>query len=151
MYLWPVAILVLLVDQLSKWWVVSTLVPGESLSLPGGFMFLTQVHNQGAAFGILQGKSEVFVVCAVLVVAGLILYSSFYRISCHAQLLTGLLVGGALGNFIDRIRLGYVIDFLDLRWWPVFNVADVAIVCGGILLALYFFREERDKADHASL
>jgi signal peptidase II len=143
MYYWLVLALVLVLDQGSKWWISSTFAPGESQALIDGMLWLTYVHNQGAAFSIMQGKLLFFILASALVVAGISIWAAIYRPGPWLALITGLLAGGAAGNLLDRIRLSYVIDFLDLHWWPIFNVADMAIVCGGFLLAWHVYRMER--------
>jgi len=105
-----------------------------------------RVHNTGAAFGLFPGFQVVFMAVAVVVIFGIIIY---YRRLEHApiilRLALGLQLGGAIGNLIDRIHPGYVIDFVDLGWWPVFNVADSCIVVGTVLLGWYLlFIESAD-------
>lgn len=134
-FLW--SSLLLCTDQLSKWWVVNRFELGESLPLISNILHLTYVRNFGAAFGILQGQRWLFIVLSVFVVGWIIVT---YRKQPPEQTIAywgGLLVAaGAVGNLIDRIRLGYVIDFIDLRVWPVFNIADSAITVGVCLLIL---------------
>lgn len=145
-----VAALVILADQISKAYVAAQLAPGESWmpwdALKPVFRF-THVQNTGAAFGIFPEGGTVFLIIA-LVVSGIIVY--YHRqLPRHAWLLRlglGLQLGGALGNVIDRVRLGYVVDFLHVEYWPVFNVADSCIVLGVALLALEILREERRLA-----
>ncbi|TME44227.1 MAG: signal peptidase II [Chloroflexi bacterium] len=105
------------------------------------YLRLTYVQNRGAAFGLLQDQTAFFVFVGVLVI-GVIAASYRYlpRSGFRLHLALGLQLGGAIGNLIDRIRQGYVVDFVDFgyhsNWWPVFNVADSAIVIGVALLAL---------------
>ncbi len=142
-----VATLAILADQASKAYVVRHLGLYESWApvsaLERVFRF-THVHNTGAAFGLFPQGGVVFLVIAVIVSA-IILY--YYRqVSSHGWLIRlalGLQLGGALGNVIDRVRLGYVVDFLDVWRWPVFNVADSCVVIGVGLLVLLMLREER--------
>ncbi|MEB2289096.1 MAG: signal peptidase II [Anaerolineae bacterium] len=142
-----VATLAILADQASKAYVVRHLGLYESWApvsaLERVFRF-THVHNTGAAFGLFPQGGVVFLVIAVIVSA-IILY--YYRqVSSNGWLIRlalGLQLGGALGNVIDRVRLGYVVDFLDVWRWPVFNVADSCVVIGVGLLVLLMLREER--------
>lgn len=127
--------LVLLTDQLAKLLIVRLMTLGQSIPVIRDVFHLTYVHNPGGAFGILAYRTWFFVVAA-LVVTGLIL--GFLR---HIQpgntwlsVALALQMGGTLGNLLDRIRQGYVIDFLDFRFWPVFNLADTSIVVGVFLL-----------------
>ncbi len=144
------ALATLALDQFTKWLVVTSLELGESVyplpALPRLFS-LTYVTNTGAAFGLLKEAGMVFVFVAILVITIIVLYVR--RVPADQQLVRvalGLQLGGALGNLIDRLRLGYVVDFIDLKFWPVFNVADSAIVIGVALLAIAFWRQERAAA-----
>ncbi|MDD2620020.1 MAG: signal peptidase II [Syntrophomonadaceae bacterium] len=145
---WICVLVVFILDRGSKWWVSNHFSLIESQELLDGLLYLTYVENHGAAFGIMPGQSWFFLICGLLVVAGLSFYNARYKIPNIIRISIGVLAGGALGNLFDRYFYGYVIDFLDLRWWPVFNVADMAIVCGGILLLVYLFREERNEASY---
>lgn len=133
---------VIALDQWTKKLAVTQLYESGVRSVPviGEYIRFTYVENRGAAFGLLQEQTSFFVLVGVTVV-GVILYS-FRQMSQPNWLLTlclGLQLGGAIGNLIDRVRYGYVVDFVDLSVWPVFNIADSAIVCGviglGYLLA----------------
>lgn len=145
MRFWLTMLLVLIADQLSKLWVVHNFEPGESRIVLDQVLYLTYVQNQGAAFGILPGRSWLFLVGALLVVVVFVILNSRRRQSKSVQVITGLITAGALGNVIDRVRLQYVIDFFDLGWWPVFNIADIAIVSGAILLIIILFRDEKGE------
>lgn len=124
-----------ILDQWSKWLVMSKMAQGDSIPLIDGLFYLTYVRNPGAAFGMLPYKTVFFVVVTIAVLIGIIIF--FRRIPEDRVLLKmglALEVGGAAGNLLDRLRFGHVIDFFDFRVWPVFNVADIGIVIGvGIL------------------
>ncbi|HET7088313.1 MAG TPA: signal peptidase II [Anaerolineae bacterium] len=145
-----VALATLALDQFTKWLVVTSLALGESIyPLPAlsRLFSLTYVTNTGAAFGLLKEAGMVFVFVAIVVITIIVLYMR--RVPADQQLVRvalGLQLGGALGNLIDRLRLGHVVDFIDLKFWPVFNVADSAIVIGVALLAIAFWRQERAAA-----
>ncbi len=145
MYYWIILALVVLLDQSSKWWIMSTLMMGESRPLIDGVLWLTHVHNQGAAFSLLQGQIAFFVILSIIVIIGLSIWVARSRPPARLAMMLGLLGGGATGNLIDRLRFSHVIDFLDLHWWPIFNFADMAIVGGGILLLGYVFMLERSE------
>jgi signal peptidase II len=140
-----VAFLVVLLDQLSKRLAEDRLERTGVRSVPmpvaGDFFRFTYVENRGAAFGLLQDQTAFFVLVGLIVI-GVIAASYRYlpRSGFMLQLALGLQLGGAIGNLIDRVRQGYVVDFVDFgyhaNWWPVFNVADSAIVVGVALLAL---------------
>ncbi len=139
------AALVVVLDQLTKRVAEDRLERTGVRSVPwpvaGDFFRFTYVENRGAAFGLLQDQTAFFVLVGVVVI-GVIAASYRYlpRSGFRLHLALGLQLGGAIGNLIDRIRQGYVVDFVDFgyhsNWWPVFNVADSAIVIGVALLAL---------------
>jgi len=134
------AALVVVLDQFTKELASARLLLGEPLPLMGDLVRLTLVHNTGAAFGLFPGSRIPFIVISILAV-GVVLYlflRETYR-SVLSRVLLGCILGGAIGNLMDRVRLGWVVDFIDvgvgtLRW-PVFNVADSAVTLGVILLA----------------
>lgn len=145
-----VTTLLLALDQFTKWLVVSSLALYEAwMPIPAlaRIFVIRYVTNTGVAFGLFQNGSVVFVVVS-FIVSAIILYYYFklpdgkwpVRLSLSLQL------AGAVGNLIDRLRLGYVVDFLDFHFWPVFNVADTCIVCGVILLAIILWYEDRHAA-----
>lgn len=134
------AALVLLVDQFTKYLVIELLPYGWSFPSEGFFRF-THVHNTGSAFGIFQGLNTPLVFVSFIGVIILVLiYRSQPHPSIWLRLSLGLQLGGAFGNLIDRLRLGYVTDFIDVSIWPVFNLADASIVIGLLLLAWIFLR-----------
>lgn len=140
-YLYIIVIIALL-DQLVKWVVQTRMVPYQSIDLLwNGFVSLTYARNPGAAFSILQSYPILLTIIAavvfLLVWLNRRLLLDYPRIF---QVGVAVALGGALGNFIDRIRLGYVVDFLAVYIWPVFNVADTAIVCGVGLIILGLMR-----------
>ena len=151
------ALAVFILDQLTKWWVASTMQVAGRISIIDGFAQLRYTHNTGAAFGLFRDASSLLSVLSPLVIAGIVL--AFVRISNPAPLSTfaaGLIVGGALGNLLDRLRLGYVVDFIEvygphldiggtIYTFPVFNVGDSAITIGVILIlaGLLFAKEEQ--------
>jgi len=134
------ALLVVAADQLSKLWIRSNLDVGQLL-FEMGFFRLTHVHNTGAAFGLFQDHSFPLIIVALVGIVILLLYALFiYRRSPFldnmlGKTALGLVLGGTVGNLIDRLRFGYVTDFIDVGIWPAFNIADSAIVVGVIILA----------------
>ena len=151
------ALLVVVADQLSKLWIRSNLGIGESL-FEVGFFRVTHVHNTGAAFGLFQGQTFILTIVASVGVAALLLYALFFHRKCPfvgnrlGILALGLVLGGTVGNLIDRICIGHVTDFINFNIWPAFNIADSAIVVGSIMLAyslisLAIVRERSDGQD----
>lgn len=123
-------------DQASKAVIRSSLSPTQSVPVIPAVLHLTYVQNTGAAFGLFRGYSSVFVLVSVMIAAWILMELMRRR---HRpwliQLGLSLILGGAIGNLVDRVRLGYVVDFIDVRVWPVFNLADSAITVGvGLLL-----------------
>ncbi len=148
--LFGVAALTIALDQATKAYVAAHLALHESwmpLRVVEPYFRFTHVHNTGAAFGVFPQGGSIFLVIAVVVSLVIVYY---YRQMPDGSLLVrlalGLQMGGALGNVIDRVRLGYVVDFLNVRFWPVFNVADSAIVLGVVLLVLEMLRDEYQLA-----
>ena len=139
------AALVIVADQLSKLWIRSNLPVGQSL-FEAGFFQITHIHNTGAAFGLFRGHSFVLTVVASVSVAVLLFYVLFIcrrfpRLDSKLSRVTlSLILGGSIGNLIDRIRFGYVIDFIDIGFWPAFNLADSAVTVGAIVFAYSLLR-----------
>ena len=131
MLVFVLAGIVALADQLSKAWVARFIPLGQSKVIWPGFFALTHVRNPGAAFGILGFQTWFFILLGMLALAAAIQF----RRAIEAQPLLvrlglGFALGGTIGNMVDRFRFGKVSDFLDFYYWPVFNLADIAIVCG---------------------
>jgi len=147
MLLGAVVLLTIILDQLSKAYVVAHLDLYESwmpLDWVEPYFRFTHIRNTGAAFGIFPEGNMIFSIIAVIVSMMIVYY--YRQLPSEAWLVRmalGLQLGGALGNLVDRIRQGYVVDFLHLEHWPVSNVADISIVMGVVLLTYEVFREER--------
>jgi len=147
------AAFVVLLDQATKWMASTRLELGEPVTVLGDFVRLTLVHNTGAAFGLFPGSRGPFIVISVLAI-GVVLYlflRETYR-NVQNRVLLGCILGGAIGNLIDRVRLGWVVDFIDMgigqTRWPVFNVADSAVTLGVVFLAWNLARAGRDAAPY---
>jgi len=139
-----VAALVILADQVTKTLALETL-SDRPVNLFGGFVTLRITINSGGAFGVLQGVPGFFLLATIGIVAGILLWAR--NVEHRGWLIAlGLVLGGGVGNVIDRLVRdhGGVVDFVDLHWWPVFNVADACIVTGVGLLLLLGTRGERE-------
>jgi len=136
-----VAGLVLVADLVTKWLAVRELADRTPVELLGGLLTLHLVRNAGAAFGVAQGLTVAFTLVAAAVVVVILRLSRRLR-SRPWSVALGLVLGGAVGNLVDRVfrapgpGRGHVVDFLELPHWPVFNLADSAIVCAGVLMVL---------------
>lgn len=140
--LFIIAVLVVVIDQSSKYLVSSLMELGESITIINNFLYITYIHNPGAAFGMLPYHTFFFVI-VTLIVMGVIIYYYRFLPNGFALLRFGLALqlGGALGNLIDRVSNVYVVDFIDISFFPpVFNLADTAIVIGIILFLVAFWR-----------
>ena len=133
-FIWGLVFLVVAIDQLSKMLVSNNLSLGQSQQIIKGIFYLTLVHNTGAAFSIFKDQALVFIVISVLAILSIVIYLKKSKRIFIQDIALSLILGGALGNLVDRLRFGYVVDFLDFRVWPVFNVADSAITIGAFLL-----------------
>jgi len=140
-----IAALVVLTDQISKYVVTRTMTPYQEWApIPAiqRLFAITYVTNTGAAFGIFPQASTVFAVVAVVVVIALFFYNRQLESGQWLlRLSLGLQLGGAVGNLIDRLTRGFVVDFIHFKLWPVWNVADASIVVGVALMAFFLLRE----------
>lgn len=133
---------VLSADQLTKRWAIAALGPeprARELPLIGDWLTLIYARNTGVAFGLFQNLPQLFTVTSILITAGAI-YAYVAHLpnrSPWVQVAMGLVLGGALGNIVDRLRLGYVVDFISVGWWPLFNLADSGVTVGVTMLAAY--------------
>lgn len=138
------ALLTVLLDQAAKWAAIHYLSSVDSLAVLPGVFHLTLVHNTGIAFGLLQHMPvllTIFITFSIVLITIWLVQSR--RSSALARFSIALILGGALGNWIDRMRYGAVIDFFDFRIWPVFNIADSAITVGMAGYCWLLFTEKR--------
>lgn len=136
--IWIVVLMVIIADQVSKILCQKYLVSLGTVPVIKGIFHLTYVQNTGAAFGMFQGRNWFFIPAIILVSALLVYFIRHLKSDKgYMKISVALILGGAIGNLIDRITLGYVIDFLDFRIWPVFNIADSCVVVGAMLLGYF--------------
>lgn len=139
--------LVFAVDQLTKWAIARQIAPHESYPVLRPILSITHVQNPGAAFGLFAHQTPLFVGITLIILALAIIYRKrIAREPLPVRVGLALGLGGAMGNFADRVRTGYVVDFLELPFWPVFNIADVAIVVGVGLLIWNTLSADRRRA-----
>ncbi|HLX35014.1 MAG TPA: signal peptidase II [Candidatus Limnocylindrales bacterium] len=133
-----IAMAVIVADQLTKAWLTSSLAPGQSASVVDDLLRLVYSENAGGLFGLLQGQAAAFAALSIGVMALIVLWHARSGRSRYITVTLGLLLGGAIGNLLDRVRYGYVVDFVDagigtVRWYT-FNVADASISLALLLL-----------------
>ena len=131
-----VAVLVFIADRVTKDLVTATVPYGTEFAAIDHLVWITNIHNSGAAFGLAPAFAIVFLLASFGVACGLVVYVFTHRDSVPADLVLGLVLGGTVGNLFDRVIFGTVTDFVALHFWPVFNVADSAVSTGVVLLLL---------------
>ena len=138
-----IIVLMLGLDQVSKWLVRDAMDLGQSIPIISSLMSLTYIENRGAAFGIMAGGRVLFIALTFLLLAFLLWYRHQNKHqSFLLEISTGLIIAGALGNLIDRIVKSSVTDFIDFHFFPIFNVADIVVTCGVFLMAVFIFKDE---------
>lgn len=144
-----IIIVAVLLDQIVKYMIRTNMDLYESIPIIGGVFHITYIQNTGAAFSMFSGHTGILALVTVIITIGILVYLFKLRKDGHWALMLSLslIVAGGLGNIVDRVSLKYVVDFLDLRIWPIFNLADVYVCCGcGLLVVYVFFVEPRLNA-----
>jgi signal peptidase II len=138
--------IILSLDQLAKFLITKNLSLNQSVPAIKDIFYLTLIHNRGAAFGILKNQAPLFIFTSIIAV--ILIYRDLKnnKRKKSYSIALSLILAGALGNLVDRLFFGYVIDFLDFRIWPVFNVADSAITIGAILLGWSILKTEKTQS-----
>lgn len=155
MFFYGALFLILILDQATKYIVVQKIALHNSFDLISGFLSLSLVNNNRGAFGLLSLDKSVFIIVSVLLIITIIWY--YHHIITHKAasifwgLSIGMVTGGALGNLVDRIRYGYVIDFIDIHigtafQWPVFNIADIGITIGLSMIVLKILKQDNKQS-----
>ena len=144
MYL--ITLILLFVDQFSKYIIRQKMSVAESIPVIKSIFHITYVENTGIAFGLFPQGRSLFIVISLIIILGIIFFERRKVIkSLKERVCLGLILGGALGNLVDRLRFGFVIDFLDFRIWPVFNLADSGVCIGGILMVFFLLKKRTRK------
>jgi signal peptidase II len=148
-----IALLVLVVDQASKAWARSGLTPGHEITVIPGWLWVRLASNTGAALGLGSGNNELFAALALIIVVAIAVLAMRGNVGGVLGIAAlGAVAGGALGNLVDRVRLGYVTDFIEVHWWPTdFNLADAAIRLGVVLFLLALLRDWTRRPRRSSL
>ena len=149
-----IAAVLVAIDQISKFLTVKFLRPIESIEVIKGIFSLTYVENRGAAFGILQNARWIFIIATIIAIICMVVYKIKYKpTEKTVNIALCLVLSGAVGNMIDRIMHGFVVDMLEVTFidYPVFNVADCFVVIGAILLAIYIlfiYKEPKEEENN---
>ncbi|MEC3940033.1 signal peptidase II [Enterococcus mundtii] len=146
---WIISALIIGLDQWVKWLIVNNFALGETKSVIPGILSLNHIRNFGAAWSLLEGKMWFFTVVTIIAVVVILTLMIKNRSNGNRWFMIGLtlILAGAIGNFIDRVRLGYVIDMFqtDFMNFPIFNVADISLVIGVICVLIYIILDEKEQ------
>ena len=143
------AVAVFVADHVTKWLVTERIPLGGQI-WTNSPVSITHVVNRGAAFGVLPQFQWLYLIVAVIVVVYILLAGHRFGTTWYRQVMLGFILGGAVSNGVDRLLQGYVVDFINLHWWPVFNVADSAIVIGIVVAILTFSMSPRAPREPAT-
>ena len=137
------ALIIIILDQLTKFLIKQNFQLNQSIPVIKNILHLAYITNTGSAFGLFKGLNWFFVLFSIIVITAIFYYlkKAVKNNEKLMQFAVGLLIGGTIGNLIDRIAYGYVIDFIDFRIWPVFNVADSSVTISVIVLIVLLWRE----------
>ncbi len=145
-----IAIIVLVLDQLTKALVREFVAPIGLVEVIKGFFEISYVENTGAAFGTFTGQNHIFIVVGFVAIIFMLIYYRQFKESIWMKVSLGFLLGGAMGNLVDRLVFHYVTDFIrvrywfiHLRWWPSYNIADAAVFIGAVMLIIGIIRSSR--------
>lgn len=145
--LWLIGFGLLLLDFFSKFYIRYKMIPGISVPVIQNIFHITFVQNQGAVFGSMQGFGSMFIWLTFIALGAILYFWEEFPKTFWARLFLVFIIAGLIGNLIDRIFLGYVIDFFDFRIWPVFNVAD-SLVCVGVFgLIINILKNEKKNKE----
>ncbi|OGH98773.1 MAG: signal peptidase II [Candidatus Melainabacteria bacterium GWA2_34_9] len=154
-YAFLIAIIVLLVDQILKNIIAQNMLLNEKITLLNNILSVTKIYNTGAAFGIFENKTFYLAIFSVFIIISISAYlvRTYKSLNLINTVAWGLVLGGTVGNFIDRLSLGYVLDFIRLDFvnFPIFNVADISINCGAALLIIYILFVSNNNEQKAEI
>lgn len=144
-----ISLITLIIDIISKQLILNNMIEHQSIAIIDNFFSITYAKNTGVAFSFLEGKLPLIIIATAIVILILLKYIKQSNLNKYETICYGLIIGGGIGNLIDRLIYGYVIDFLDFNIFnypfPIFNLADTAIVIGIILLLILSIIESRNK------
>ncbi|OIN96617.1 signal peptidase II [Candidatus Desantisbacteria bacterium CG1_02_38_46] len=138
LFVMAIMVLIVIADQFSKYLVSKNIALNSSVPVIENVFHITFVKNQGMAFGLFQKGNLPFILFSAVFIAALVVFSKKFIERFYSKVGFSLVLAGAVGNFVDRIKHGYIIDFLDFRIWPVFNLSDAALCIGVIFLCIQY-------------
>lgn len=144
-------IALIVIDQITKLLTINYLLPVNSVEIIKNILSFTYVENRGAAFGIMQNSRIFFLIFTVILIGAIIIYTIKTKPQNKLYLVsTSLIIAGGMGNFIDRLFRGYVVDMIEVTFieYPVFNFADICVVIGAILFCIYMFFDKSEKSEN---
>ena len=144
-------IALIVIDQVTKLLTINYLLPVNSVEIIKNILSFTYVENRGAAFGIMQNSRIFFLIFTVILIGAIIIYTIKTKPQNKLYLVsTSLIIAGGMGNFIDRLFRGYVVDMIEVTFieYPVFNFADICVVIGAILFCIYMFFDKSEKSEN---
>lgn len=144
-------IALIVIDQITKLLTINYLLPVNSVEIIKNILSFTYVENRGAAFGIMQNSRIFFLIFTVILIGAIIIYTIKTKPQNRLYLIsTSLIIAGGMGNFIDRLFRGYVVDMIEVTFieYPVFNFADICVVIGAILFCIYMFFDKSEKSEN---
>ncbi len=136
-----IIIFIFFLDQITKSLIDQALTLKQSITIFPNIFYFTKAYNTGASFSILQGQQWFFILFAIVVVIAVIYY--YKKIPVNNRLFIAFILAGTIGNLVDRLQYGYVIDFIDFKIWPVFNIADTAVCIGAAGLIYYILKDDK--------
>ncbi len=148
MFYFFIIIAVVILDQILKNLTVNSMSLYESIPVIQDVFHITYIHNTGAAFSIMEGKISILILLPMVMIIAALVFMIIMRKKGHPVMMTSvaLIAGGGIGNLIDRIAVGYVVDYLDFRVFPIFNLADIAVCVGcGLLIIYVLFIDGKQK------
>lgn len=145
------ALISVFLDQLTKYIIRKTAAAGNTIQVISGYFQISYAENTGAAFGMFRGQNSAFIIISLIAICFMFIYYRQFKASTWMKISLGLLLGGALGNLMDRALFGHVTDFIRVRWWflrwrwwPSFNVADASVCVGAVMLVLGMLRRTQE-------
>ena len=141
LFVFSLAFLVVILDQITKYLVSSYMSLSRSIPIIPKVVYLSYTQNTGAGFGILKGSNTLLIFTSLIIIGIIFFYFDKFLEEKLTYIPIALIIGGAIGNLIDRIFLGHVVDFIYIRFWPAFNVADSCISIGAVWLIIYYWKK----------